>query len=84
MTEYNTLGRKDLMSLSTISKEEVLGRPLISYKTRDIMRNGDIDGSKPQIAGYKYINKASYNNINQDIEGSCSRKLFTETVRSTF
>jgi hypothetical protein len=47
MTDYQALNRKDLMSLSTISKEEVLGRPPIDYRTRDLMKTTDIDGCKP-------------------------------------
>jgi len=35
------------MSLSTISKEEVLGRPPIQIITRDNLKISDIDGSQP-------------------------------------
>ena len=61
MTDYKTLNRKDLMSLSTITKEEVLGRAPIDYRTRDLMKTNDIAGCKPEIAGYKYTNKPIFN-----------------------
>ena len=39
--------RKDSMYLSTISKDEVLGRQKVSIETRNIMSIDDIHGSKP-------------------------------------
>jgi len=40
------------------------------------MKNDDIEGAKPEIRGFKYNNKLSYNNTNLDIEGSTARRLY--------
>lgn len=67
--------RSSLMSLSTISKSETYGEPL-KIVTRDIMKNDDIEGAKPEIKGFKYNNKQSFNYSNLDIQGSTARKLY--------
>ncbi len=45
------------MSLSTISKEEVLGRRLNEFKMRDTLKISDIEGARPNLQGYRYVNK---------------------------
>ncbi|MFN9909035.1 MAG: hypothetical protein ACK56F_23420 [bacterium] len=40
------------------------------------MKNDDIEGAKPEIKGFKYNNKQSFNYSNLDIEGSTARKLY--------
>ena len=57
MENYQTYSRKDLMSLSTISFKDVLGRPPVKLATRDPLKTSDIDGCRSRIPGYQYTNK---------------------------
>jgi len=45
------------MSLSKISKDEVLGRAPIQFNTKNILRTDDIDGCRSELKGFKYCNK---------------------------
>jgi hypothetical protein len=48
------------------------------------MRTQDVEGSRPEIHGYKFNNKESFNLRNDDILGSQSRKLYQGNVKYNY
>ena len=83
-SDYPSLSRKDLMSLSTIKKEEIFGRTTHQFSTKDIMRTQDVEGSRPEIHGYRFSNKETFNLKNDDIIGSQSRKLYQGNIKYNY
>lgn len=66
----------DLMSLSTINHSDAPSKTKkLSQRPISSLRTDDIEGARPLIRGYQYINKPEYSNYTLDIEKAFPRNL---------
>ncbi|MDR3549756.1 MAG: hypothetical protein P4M11_16030 [Candidatus Pacebacteria bacterium] len=77
---YPPLGRKDLMTLSTINQfkdgQKTTTKKFISGRTvSSNLSNLDIEGSQPKQFGSRVSTKPDFQNLNADIEGSFPKQL---------
>lgn len=65
-----------LMSLSTIQSDDAPSKRKV-FKQRPVtsLITEDIEGAKPLLKGYQYINKPEYSNSTNDIEKSSAKPL---------
>lgn len=77
---YPALGRKDLMTLSTINQQrdgqKTTTKKFISGRTvSSNLYTLDIEGAQPKLFGSRALNKPDTQNYNADIDGSMPRQL---------
>ncbi|CAG9314091.1 unnamed protein product [Blepharisma stoltei] len=68
--------RKDLMSLSTINEADAPKKLKRWFKSEQIsLKTSDIDGAKPYLRGYEFINKPDFINFTEDIDRTKPARL---------
>lgn len=73
------------MSLSTITPQDApIKRKQFKQRIVSSLNTEDIEGSKPCLKGYQYINKPEFSNISKDIEKAAPKPLHPSLNKPEF